>query len=173
MPHELAEETPLADRTGATESAGPAADSRTAASPNALRTGVEMPVPRHLALQLLDVARQLPDRPVELTLEPAELGRVRMTLSAGETTMNVSLSFERPETADMMRRHIDLLAEEFRQLGYRDVTFDFGGHPGDGRSGYADPEAAGAQLQGEGEAQIDEDVAPARIRLSDRMDIRL
>jgi hypothetical protein len=90
-------------------------------------------VARNVAVQLADIARLMPDQPVEITLDPEELGRVRMTLHATDGAMLVSLNVERPETADLLRRHIDTLAQDFRSMGYRDVAFEFNGgrnHPG-------------------------------------------
>jgi hypothetical protein len=40
--------------------------------------------------------------------------------------MTVSIIAERSETLDLMRRHINLLAEEFRDIGYTDIQFAFG-----------------------------------------------
>jgi len=73
-------------------------------------------------------AGSLQDRPVELTLHPAELGRVRMTLQAGDGAMAVLITVERPETLDLLRRNIDQLADQLRDIGYQKLTFDFAGH---------------------------------------------
>lgn len=82
-------------------------------------------LPRHVALQLADVARKMPDRPVELTLSPEELGKLRLTFSGDLSAMTIAVNVERPETLDLMRRHIDLLAQEMRDIGYGEVTFSF------------------------------------------------
>ena len=82
-------------------------------------------IPRHVARQLADVARQMPDRPVELTLNPEELGRIRLTFTLTDGGINVAVLTERGETMDMMRRHIETLAQEFRDMGYSDVGFQF------------------------------------------------
>lgn len=95
-------------------------------------------LPRHLGAQLAQIARQMPDGPVELSLNPEELGRVRMSLNATDSAITVNLTVERPETADLMRRNLQALEAEFRDLGYVDVSFSFSGdtaqneHP-DGR----------------------------------------
>ena len=81
---------------------------------------------RHVALQVAKATSAHPDGQVELRLNPEELGRVRITMKAGDGTMVVSINAERGETLDLMRRHINLLAEEFQDLGYRDLQFDFG-----------------------------------------------
>ena len=59
-------------------------------------------------------------------MSPEELGRVRLTLSTTEAGLTLSVLAERPETLDMMRRHIEQLAQEFRDLGFGDVSFSFG-----------------------------------------------
>ena len=99
-----------------------------AAAPATFRALQDARVPPQIAAQLIDVARSLPDGPVELSLNPEELGRVRMTLTPGDGTIMVSLAAERGETADLLRRHAEMLAQEFRELGYREVTFDFSGN---------------------------------------------
>jgi len=73
------------------------------------------------------------DGRLELSLNPRELGKLHMTLHPGDTGINVTIHAERNETMDLLRRNIDLLGQEFRDLGYRDVRFDFG--QGNQRSG--------------------------------------
>lgn len=82
---------------------------------------------RHVAAQMAAALHTLPGKATEIALNPEELGRVRMVLSTSETGVSVSITTERPETMDLMRRHIDQLAAEFRRLGYDDVGFDFSG----------------------------------------------
>ena len=127
---------------------------------------------RHVAAQLVEAARILPDRPVELTLNPDELGKVRMTLSANEGAISVSLLAERAETADLLRRHIETLSEEFRALGYSDISFSFGG---DGSHGDAERQRPSDTLS-DSVAIPGEDVAenaPMIVDLDGRVDIRL
>ncbi|MCI2394740.1 flagellar hook-length control protein FliK [Aliiroseovarius sediminis] len=96
-------------------------------------------IPRLISAQLVDVARARPDKPVELTLNPEELGRVRMTFQTDSSSMNVVLQIERPETLDLMRRHIQQLAQDMHALGYDDVSFSFqhkeDGAASDGQTG--------------------------------------
>lgn len=61
----------------------------------------------------------------EIRLEPVELGRVTLTLSTYETGITVMVATDRPETADLIRRHLDTLLAEFRQLGYGSVSYSF------------------------------------------------
>ena len=78
-----------------------------------------------VATAIAQAAVSLQDHPVELILNPEELGRVRLTLQAGDGVMAVAVAVERPETLDLLRRHIDLLADQLREIGYEKISFDF------------------------------------------------
>lgn len=134
-------------------------------------------VPRHMAQQIAEVARMMPDRPVELTLSPEELGRLRMTFTVEGNTLSVALSAERPETMDLMRRHIDALAQELREIGYDDVSFDFTqGGSSDSQKGDESGSEAGFATSDWSDTTADTlPPAPARLDLtgSGGMDIRL
>ncbi|MEX0319852.1 MAG: flagellar hook-length control protein FliK [Ruegeria sp.] len=77
---------------------------------------------------------------VDITLNPEELGRVSMALSTRDDALILSISSERPETLDLMRRHIAELSTEFRELGYESVTFEFGTATGDTENAPQNPE---------------------------------
>lgn len=79
-----------------------------------------------LAARLAAAAPVLAQGAVEITLSPEELGRVRMTLSAGEGGMVVSVLAERAETLELMRRNIDQLARDLQAMGYAGLSFAFG-----------------------------------------------
>ena len=79
----------------------------------------------HVARQLANVAKVHQDQPVELNLSPEELGRVRLTVLTVESGVTVTLSAERSETLELMRRHIEFLTKEFGEIGFSDVTFSF------------------------------------------------
>lgn len=61
----------------------------------------------------------------DLLLSPEELGRVRLSMTMTDGTVAVLIQAERPETADLLRRNLDQLAQDFRDLGYDDITFAF------------------------------------------------
>jgi flagellar hook-length control protein FliK len=83
--------------------------------------------PAMIGRQMAEVLQRLPDRPVEIALNPKELGRVRMSISAAESGITVTVLAERPETLDLMRRNIDQLAREFQAIGYESINFAFSG----------------------------------------------
>ena len=84
-----------------------------------------LPLGQHVIRQIVEITARNPDRPVELTLNPEELGRVRLTLATSDTGVSVSIFTERPETLEILRRNISILAEEFHVIGYRDLDFSF------------------------------------------------
>lgn len=70
----------------------------------------------------------------EIWLEPVELGRVTLTLASGESGITVTVAADRPETADLIRRNLDSLSAELRQIGFGSVTYGFAGSGSGGRS---------------------------------------
>ncbi|MEP3512439.1 MAG: flagellar hook-length control protein FliK [Lentilitoribacter sp.] len=95
--------------------------------------------PAMVARQMAEALQRLPDQPVEISLNPKELGRVRMNISAAEVGITVNVVAERPETLDLMRRNIDQLAREFQSMGYEDINFAFS--EGEAQQNFADEEA--------------------------------
>ena len=75
--------------------------------------------------QAVEILARQQERTVEISVRPEELGRVRMSLTTTETGVTMVVTTERPETLDLMRRHIDQLAQELRRMGYDDIGFDF------------------------------------------------
>ncbi|MEO0702069.1 MAG: flagellar hook-length control protein FliK [Pseudomonadota bacterium] len=101
----------------------------TTAPTSAIPAGAE--TARHVAIQVAEALRQ-GSGTFEITLSPEELGRVRLSVGVVDGAMLVNLSAERPETLDLMRRHIDMLQAEARAEGFATLSFSFsGGDPGD------------------------------------------
>lgn len=82
--------------------------------------------PQVVAPQLAVAARHLSDGPVEVSLSPSELGRVTLTLIQNDGSIIVAVTAERPETLELLRRSIGLLAGELQDLGYANPGFSFG-----------------------------------------------
>ena len=95
-------------------------------------TQVAAPLATTVNTQITNAVRDAPGGTIDIALHPEELGHVRLSLRPDETGLAVTVLAERGETAELIRRHIDQLGQEFRDLGYRDVRFDFGGQ---GRGG--------------------------------------
>jgi flagellar hook-length control protein FliK len=94
--------------------------------------------PQHIAQQLAAAAPRPGEQPVELRLNPDELGHVRLTLLQGDGSISVTIQAERGETLELMRRHIAQLEAEFRDIGYSDIQFSFGASGQGGQETWAD-----------------------------------
>ncbi|PWG17114.1 hypothetical protein DFK10_08725 [Salibaculum griseiflavum] len=99
----------------------------TGASAAAMAGTITRATPAQIAHQIAVGVSVAQGGQTELRLNPEELGRVRLSLSGSEGGLVVAIAAERPETADLLRRHIDSLAREFEALGYADVDFRFEG----------------------------------------------
>lgn len=135
-------------------------------------------MPRNVALQLAQAMRQGGgDKPMELVLSPAELGRVRISMQTGEAGIIVQVLAERPETLDLMRRNIDLLAQEFHDIGFGTAEFAFGQNApqqgGAGNDAQGSGTGSAAPERTEGEPAEEQVVARSPGVQSDRVDIRL
>ncbi len=80
---------------------------------------------RHVARQMAAEISRTSEGKTEIILQPQELGRVRMQIEHQGSGISMLITADRSETADLMRRHLETLAQEFRSMGYRDVTFSF------------------------------------------------
>lgn len=100
---------------------------------------------------------------VDITLNPEELGRVSMALSTHDDALILSISSERPETLDLMRRHIAELSTEFRELGYESVAFEFGTATGDTENAPQNPEGETTKSRHDPGDQQPSPNAPQRI----------
>lgn len=152
-----------------------------AASRSVGATGIAMPGPaeaivarpdivRNAAAYAVEIFAREPGKTVEIALNPEELGRVRMALSPSDAGVTVLITSERPETLELMRRHIEQLSQEFRRLGYEQASFEFnsegsGSDDSSPKGGHARTDAASAT----GETQ---NAMPTRL-IQTGLDLRL
>lgn len=130
-------------------------------------------LPHHVAMQIATaVGGEAPgaNRVIDLTLNPEELGRVRLSLSHSDSGLSVSVLAERPETLELLRRNIDVLAREFLDIGYQSAEFSFGDGNSDAQHDVpAALSAPGLPPEDEGDTAY----LSATLHLGDRLDIRL
>lgn len=95
---------------------------------------------RHETAQ--QIARQIAERlppanspGFDLALDPQELGHVRLKLVTVDGSSLLTIHAERPETLDLMRRHIGTLEQDLRAQGHESLTLRFsgGGNAGTGQ----------------------------------------
>ncbi|NIZ13286.1 flagellar hook-length control protein FliK [Phaeobacter sp. HF9A] len=113
--------------------------------------------PRHVAQQLAEAVATAGKRNVDVSLNPKELGHVNMRLVTNDTGVSVVIQAERPETEDLMRRHIQDLAREFKEMGFTDISFQFGSDTDAGQSGgnEGSGQSGGSGLSGDGDVLSD------------------
>lgn len=95
------------------------------AAPPAL--GLPATLPPMVAPAIVAAAQGFADDPVTLVLSPEELGAVRFEMQGKGDGVHVTLTVERPETFDLLRRHTEQLEREFRQAGFAAASFTFAG----------------------------------------------
>lgn len=78
-----------------------------------------------VASQVAVAISQTSGTTTEIRLNPEELGRVRISLTNGEAGITVNILAERSETTDLMRRNIELLERDLRDMGYENPNFTF------------------------------------------------
>lgn len=131
---------------------------------------------RSVAAQMAEVIRHFPDKPVDLSLNPQELGKLRMSIAAAEGSVTIQILAERQETLDLIRRNIDQLSRDLSEMGFGSVNLAFG----QGAQQSADDPTPAPEQQSTSALPIDlieprETSGPAgTLHLSDRtLDIRI
>lgn len=86
------------------------------------------PVPTQLAQRLASIPMMTDrDAPLELTLDPPELGAIRVSVSRGTEGMVLHLQADLPETLDLLRRNGAALMQELQRQGLDHAGFSFSG----------------------------------------------
>ena len=130
------------------------------------------PEPAAILRQVADALPRAADGRIDVQLNPEELGRVRFQIHPGENGLVVQVAADRPETLDLMRRHLDQLARDFAEAGYEGASFSFGGDASDNQG-----DTSGSRLGSDGETQpgdaADVARAPQQKAPSEGLDIRI
>ena len=114
-----------------------------------------------------------PGQPIELALDPPELGRVRMQLVELSGVMTLTIHAERPETAELMRRHMDLLSQEFAEAGIDAPSVHISQDGADAQSDGKGLEDRGDQTSGATDAPSPETLQSRPVTSTGAMDLRL
>ena len=122
-----------------------------------------------VAQQVIDVMPRRPNQSVEIVLNPEELGKVRMTITGSETQITVSIQAERAETTELMRRHLDLLTEQYHSLGYSDIQYSFD----DQKEQHQGAEPPSEQKRSTDEAEIEQSILTTQDFPTTGIDIRV
>lgn len=79
-------------------------------------------IPRQILQQLAEAAPAAGDT-IEISLSPEELGRVQLSAAKTEHGVMLVVQAERPETLDLMRRHLPELMQDLRDMGFGDISY--------------------------------------------------
>ncbi|MFN7002133.1 MAG: flagellar hook-length control protein FliK [Roseinatronobacter sp.] len=110
---------------------------------------------------------------LQVSLDPVELGRVRIALHPTETGVQVQILAERPDTLDLMRRFSDDLARTLSEMGLGDVSMQFSQNGARDRFARARLSGGTPSLDAHLHAPMPELEAPRAVRDDTRMDLRL
>jgi|GEM_PF-6154020 len=80
---------------------------------------------QQISAAIAQFSREQPGQ-MELTLTPETLGRVHFDMRPDGTGLAITLSAERPETLDLIRRHLPDLLAELKQAGVQAGHMSFG-----------------------------------------------
>ncbi|MEM9343180.1 MAG: flagellar hook-length control protein FliK [Pseudomonadota bacterium] len=125
-------------------------------------------------LQIVEALRLAPGT-VDLVLVPEELGRLTLNMVMDDGTMSVTVTAERAETLDLVRRNAGLLEAEARAAGFDSVSFTFAENGSGSGSNTEDADGAGTGggdlLQGPDGEVVEPDVTA--VPVSGSLDLRL
>lgn len=124
-------------------------------------------LPLTLVASLIATAPDAQERPVTVVLSPEELGSLRFEVQERGDTVHVTLTVERPETLDLLRRHVDQLVGEFRHAGFTGASFSFFGGGGNEERATQQP------YQHLTKAEVDDPLPAAQRRVSTGLDLRI
>lgn len=138
---------------------------------------------RDIAHQIKEATQSKERSYIEIRLSPEELGKVRISLSPQEAGGAVSIIVERPETFDLMRRHVDQLLRELKSAGWSDFDLSLS-HQDSGNTGNSekteDVKLRDASMQNQDSDRENAAELPMQTPLSltrpirtDRLDLRI
>ncbi|MFD0980050.1 flagellar hook-length control protein FliK [Tropicimonas aquimaris] len=129
------------------------------------------------AVQIAEASRGTSDGTLDIQLAPEELGRVKISFNSHETGLSVSIQAERPETVDLIRRHLNDLIRELRAQGLEPASVDVDSSRSENFQGSDSSMSGHSVPDGETVSQIDTphatDHRGRRNQASDGLDLRL
>jgi hypothetical protein len=101
------------------------------AAPRAFTSADPVSLP-NLPQALVNIAKQPETGIVELRLDPVELGGIHVTMRGHDTDLAITVVVDRPETRDLLRKHVDQFVADLRQSGITGpaISFDLAGQQG-------------------------------------------
>ncbi len=124
----------------------------------------------HVSAQMAVAVHTSESGETEITLQPEELGKVKLSMTVTDHGVQIVIAAERSDTGDLMRRHLEVLEQEFRDLGYASVDFGFSS---DQQSDHTPQQTQGDPEAEQQQANTKTVFVPTMMQSDGRMDIRL
>lgn len=114
---------------------------------------------------------RLSDGRIEVQLDPPELGRVEISFEFSDDGLRASLASERAGTAELVRRHAEMLLQQLRAAGFENATLDFG----ERAERHPPPERRGVEAKAAPSGSLTTDLLPdMRVETAQKgLDLRL
>lgn len=132
--------------------------------------------PPPVARQVADAILTIDGDSTEIVLTPPELGTVRIVIARDQHGLVVTLTAERPEALDLLRRHADLLRQELSLQGDEAARLDFmaSGQGEGGKMGGRNAWAGAVALPGRrDDGSIQPEPMPRPVAMQGRIDMRI
>jgi flagellar hook-length control protein FliK len=117
----------ILDRMAEVEQPAPRSD-RMAAEPSGRSqgpTGPDLQTATAITRQMTAAIVSHSPQSTQIRLDPAELGHVTMDVQDVDGQLHITITLEKPETADLMRRTAELLTREFQREGFSGTSLSF------------------------------------------------
>lgn len=108
---------------------------------------------------------------IDVTLKPEDLGRLTVKIEPTANGTQIIFTAERAETQDLMRRQIDMLQQQFKNLGHENLTFSFSSNEHDARN--TPPQGQGDEPRNTTHSEEDTIVSSNTQSISGGLDIRI
>ena len=130
-------------------------------------------VPKAITAQMAEAVRSNANGSFEVKLSPEELGRVKLSLSPTEAGLTVTILAERPETMDLIRRNLEIFAQDLRQQGHQSIHFQFGSNENSSQQSYVTESLDEESSVTEEHRLVDVPTTPKMMTVDGRLDLRL
>ena len=123
-----------------------------------------------ISAKIVEAVPAAADGPIEIILDPEELGKLRMQITRSEAGWTLHVAIERPETLEFMRRHLETLQKDLVSVGYEALSLQLGS----GQNDRAGAQGQSGTMSGQSDT-VDDGVAQTitTIAISDGLDIRV
>ncbi|PCJ73765.1 MAG: hypothetical protein COA53_11600 [Rhodobacteraceae bacterium] len=78
-----------------------------------------------VVLQISSAISNTSKNTVEIRLDPPELGRVIISITQTDSGLSATVTSEKAETSDLLRRHAELLSRELAKSGFSEASLEF------------------------------------------------